>query len=115
MESIQQVIDDVENFIHDIETKNVIVTDKADTVMAYETGKGILGRSTKKEIANLKSVLGTSIAEYKINKHFPVLRWEYARICEAYIDLARTNNVLEYPNLSAKAQKFDELEKEHEK
>jgi len=47
------VIDDVENFIHDIETKNVIVTDKADTVMAYETGKGILGRSTKKEIANL--------------------------------------------------------------
>lgn len=41
-------------------------------------------------------------------------RDDIARKLLKYVELARANNVLIYPNLSAKAQKFDALEKEHE-
>lgn len=40
---------------------------------------------------------------------------DVARKLLKYVELARANNVLAYPNLSLKAEQFDTLEKEHEK
>lgn len=114
MESTKSLIDEVEDFILNIDISNVIVTDKAHDIMASRTGQDRFGRETKKELGFLNALLGAKIADYKINRHIPALRLELARECLVYIELARTNNVLEYPNLSAKAKKFDELEKEHE-
>jgi hypothetical protein len=115
MDSIQSLYDDVEKFIREFDTMDVIVTDKAEDIRVFELGEGALGRETKKDIGSLRSVLPTRIAEYRANKHNPIQRLNSARELYHCIELARSNHVLEYPYLSAKAQKFNELEKAHEK
>ncbi len=115
MENIQNLYDFVEKFIHDIDSKNVIITDRAEDIRTFELGKGALGREAKKDVGSLRSYLGKVIAEYDANKYNPILRLNCARELNHVIRLLETNNVLDYPNLSAKAQKYDELEKDYEK
>ena len=116
MESPVNLIHDVESFIHDLDSGNVVVLDKAEEVEVFELGeKNLFGKETKKKKGGLRSVLGVAIAEYRANAYHPSLRWQFARMCYCYIELARTNHVLDYPNLSKKAQQFDELQKEYEK
>jgi hypothetical protein len=115
MENPKKLVEDVEQFIRDFDAANVIVLEKAENIDVFELGEGRFGKETKKRKGSLRSLIAKAIAEYRVNAPIPSLRWQFLRNCYYYIELARSNGVLEYPNLSAKAQKYDELEKEHEK
>ena len=141
MAKAELVIEQVEEFIKDFKAKNVILTSEAQkTMVPIAEGKDGLGR-TKKETYSLADLIGNEVFAYDAIMNSFVIskdkelrkilgtpsdmlnvdlainrrRDEVAHRLLKYVEIARSNNVLDYPKLSEKAQKFDALEKEYEK
>ena len=86
MENPKKLYDDVEQFINDLDSNNVIISEKAETIDCFQLGEGRFGKETKKSIGSLRQNLPKAVAEYRVNAVVPSLRWRFARTLYFYIE-----------------------------
>lgn len=139
MSKTNLMIKEAEEFIDQYRKGDVILTSEAKTIMKPKY-QGRDGLFKAKDVFPLTDLIANEVFAYMAIKESLLIskdkmtreaypkeqlfnldiavnqrRDDIARRLLKYVEIARANNVLVYPYLFAKAQKFDALEKEYER
>lgn len=108
---IIDVITKVDQFIYDLENGNIELAPEAKNLVIYETEKGRLGQTIRKDKGSYLNALGRAISDYKTNT-YPRFRWECAQECLKLIEWAYTHGIVVNKGLDKKLKSLEEENKQ---
>jgi hypothetical protein len=107
---IIDVMTKVDNFIRDLENGDIELSPESRTLTLYQTAKGRLGQTIRKDQGSYLNALGQAMAAYKASTYLRE-KWEYAQECLKYIEWAHAHSLIVNKGLDKKLKFLEEENK----